>query len=408
MPDQTFLDWPFFDDAHRELAAGLQRWAAVHVEDDESDVDQACRALVTSLGRAGWLRACVPAQYGGLRQNIDVRSVCLARDTLARASGLADFAFAMQGLGGGPIALFGTDELKARYLPEIARGERIAAFALSEPDSGSDVASLRMTARRQPDDSYVLDGTKTWISNAGLADQYVVFARTADAGARGLSAFVVPADAPGLRVSERIRVSAPHPLGTLQFAGCRVPSDCRLGQEGDGFRIAMATLDVFRSTVGAAALGFARRALDEALARASSRLVFGRPLVEQQLVQSKLANMAVEIDASALLVYRAAWTRDCRASRVTREAAMAKWFATEAAQRVVDQAVQLFGALGVVVGTPVERLYREVRALRIYEGTSEIQQLIIAGQLTRPSPEVPAGQSNDTAAADVRRSPTPG
>ncbi|MBV9171732.1 MAG: acyl-CoA dehydrogenase family protein [Chloroflexi bacterium] len=388
MPDRSFLQWPFFADTHREFAAALDQWLGEHSEPsehDESDLDGSCRRLVKSLGAAGWLRACVPAEYGGRGERIDVRTLCLARETLARASGLADFVFAMQGLGGGPITLFGNNDLKARYLPEIARGERIAAFALSEPESGSDVASVRTTARRQPDGSYVLDGIKTWISNAGLADHYVVFARTAETGSRGLSAFVVPADAPGLTVTERIQVSAPHPLGTLRFSECRVPADHRLGEEGDGFKIAMGTLDVFRSTVGAAALGFARRALDEAVARANSRVAFGRPLAEFQLVQSKLASMATDIDASALLVYRAAWTRDCVADRVTREAAMAKWFATEAAQRVVDQSVQLFGALGLVVGTPVERLYREVRALRIYEGTSEIQQLIIAGQITRPS-----------------------
>jgi acyl-CoA dehydrogenase len=310
-----------------------------------------------------------------------VRSLCLARETLARASGLADFVFAMQGLGGGPISLFGTASLQQRYLPGIASGERIAAIAISEPEAGSDVGALGTTARLQADGSYVLDGIKTWISNAGLADHYVVFARTSDDGSRGLSAFVVPADAPGLAVSQRIQVSAPHPLGTLRLEGCHVAADARLGQPGEGFKIAMATLDVFRSTVGAAALGLARRALDEALDHAERRVTFGRPLAEFQLTQAKLANMAAEVDASALLVYRAAWTRDCVAERVTREAAMAKLFATEAAQRVVDQAVQLFGAWGVVAGTPVERLYREVRALRIYEGTSEIQQLILAGQV---------------------------
>ena len=388
MPDRTFLhlQWPFFDDQHRRFAADVEAWAARELggeaEPGEQDLDATCRSLARRLGQAGLLRACVPASHGGLRPRLDVRSLCLARETLARASGLADFVFAMQGLGSGPISLFGTEALKQAYLPSIARGERIAAFAISEPEAGSDVGAVRTTARLGADGSaYVLDGQKTWISNAGLADQYVVFARTSDEASRGLSAFVVPADAPGLAVSQRIQVSAPHPLGTLTFDGCRVPADARLGQPGEGFKIAMATLDLFRSTVGAAALGFARRALDEALDHAERRVAFGRPLADFQLSQAKLATMAVDIDASALLVYRAAWARDCVAERVTREAAMAKLFATEAAQRVVDQAVQLFGALGVVAGTPVERLYREVRALRIYEGTSEIQQLIVAGQV---------------------------
>jgi acyl-CoA dehydrogenase len=288
----------------------------------------------------------------------------------------------MQGLGSGPITLFASPELKAEYLPGVRDGARVAAFALSEPNAGSDVAAIATTARVDGSD-YVLDGTKTWISNAGLANFYVVFARTGEpgSGAKGLSALVVDADTPGLAVSEKQRVIAPHPLGTLRFEGCRVPSSHLLGRPGEGFKIAMATLDVFRSTVGAAALGFARRALDEAVARTRSRSAFGQPLAEFQLVQQRLADMAVEIDASALLVYRAAWTKDRAADRVTREAAMAKLFATEAAQRVVDSAVQLFGGLGVVSGVPVERLYREVRALRIYEGTTDIQKLIIAGQV---------------------------
>ncbi len=384
MSDRTFLDWPFFDKAHRELAEGLEAWAARNVEalvaDEERDLDGACRSLVRALGEAGWLRHCVPAAYGGASDKLDVRSLCLARDTLARHDGLADFAFAMQGLGSASISLFGSEALKQKYLPDVAAGRRVAAFALSEPDVGSDVAAMSTTAR-EDGDSYVIDGTKTWISNGGLADQYVVFARTGGPGSRGLSAFVVDADAPGLSVAERIQVIAPHPLATLRFDGCRVSASQRLVQAGDGFKVAMATLDLFRSTVGAAALGFARRALDEAAARSKKRVAFGQPIGEFQLVQAKLADMAVAVDASALLVYRAAWTRDCVANRVTREASMAKLFATEAAQQVVDSAVQLFGGLGVVSGVAVERLYREVRALRIYEGTSEIQKLVIARQV---------------------------
>jgi acyl-CoA dehydrogenase len=383
VPDQTFLGWPFFEGRHRQLATDLEAWARTTLADphaDDTDVDAACQRIVGALGEAGWLRLALPAAYGGAHDTLDVRSLCLVRETLARHSGLADFAFAMQGLGAGPITLFGSEDLKQRYLPGVARGERIAAFALSEPEAGSDVAAVATTARRDGS-NYVLDGTKTWISNGGIADQYVVFARTGEAGARGLSAFVVEADAPGLRVAERIQVNAPHPLATLAFDGCRVPASQRLGGEGEGFKVAMATLDVFRATVGAAALGFARRALDEATAWSRERRAFGQPLAEFQLVQAKLAEMAVEVDAAALLVYRAAWVKDGGAARVTREAAMAKLYATEAAQRVVDAAVQLLGARGVVWNAPVERLYREVRALRIYEGTSEIQKLVIARQV---------------------------
>jgi acyl-CoA dehydrogenase len=391
MPDRSFLAWPFFDEAHRALAARLEAWTAAEIaphEHDERDVDALSRRFVAMLGDGGWLRYCVPQGYGGQLAKLDVRSLCLIRETLARTSGLADFAFAMQGLGTGPITLFGTPEIKAAYLPKVAQGRQIGAFALSEPEGGSDVAGLRMTARRDGND-FLLDGRKTWISNAGIADHYVVFARTGEApGAKGLSAFVVDAGTPGLRVAERIEVIAPHPLGTLAFEGCRVPASHLLGRPGDGFKIALATLDVFRSTVGAAALGFARRALDEAVARAGSREIFGERLGSFQATQMRIADMATEIDAAALLVYRAAWTKDCVAERVTREAAMAKLYATEAAQRVIDGAVQLWGALGVTRGAPVERLYREIRALRIYEGTSEIQKLVIAGQvLTAPGAE---------------------
>ena len=387
MPDRTFLAWPFFEARHRDFAAGLEEWAravvAPHASEEERDVDGTCRTLVRLLGEAGWLRACVPAAHGGLEERLDTRMLCLAREILARHSGLADFAFAMQGLGSGSISLFGTPELKQAYLPKVAAGRQIGAFALSEPEAGSDVAALKTSARRDGN-HFVLDGRKTWISNAGIADHYVVLARTGEApGAKGLSAFVVDAATPGLRVAERIEVIAPHPLGTLAFENCRVPASHLLGNPGDGFKIAMATLDVFRATVGAAALGFARRALDEALARVSERQAFGKRLAEFQATQVRIADMATEIDAAALLVYRAAWTKDCVAERVTREAAMAKMAATEGAQQVIDAAVQMFGGLGVVSGQAVERLYREIRALRIYEGATEVQQLIIARELLK-------------------------
>jgi len=386
MPDRSFLSWPFFDDHHRRLAEDLDAWAAATVPDlahaAERDLDGACRALVRALGDAGWLRYAVPASHGGVHERLDVRTLCLVRETLARHAGLADFAFAMQGLGTGPITLFGTGAQKDAYLPRVGRGDSIAAFALSEPEAGSDVAATATTARRDGD-GWVLDGAKTWISNGGIADHYVVFARTGEApGARGLSAFIVDADSPGLGVAARIDVTAPHPLATLRFDGCRVPADRLLGQPGEGFKIAMATLDVFRSTVGGAALGFARRALDEAVRHAGSRRLFGAPLGDLQMTQAKLADMATEVDAAALLVYRAAWTKDSGAPRVTREAAMAKLYATEAAQRVIDAAVQIFGGLGVTRGQIVETLYREIRPLRIYEGASEVQKIVIARQLS--------------------------
>lgn len=383
MADRSFLDWPFFGDAHRALAAELDAWAEAEIaprEHEEDDVDTLSRNFVELLGRGGWLEYCVPAAHGGRTEGLDVRSLCLARETLARRSGLADFAFAMQGLGSASISLFGGDELQTRYLRQVGTGARIAAFALSEPEAGSDVGALRTTAARDGN-HFVLNGCKTWISNAGLAHQYVVFARTGEApGVKGLSAFVVDADAPGLSVSERIHVIAPHPLGSLAFEDCRVPAGQLLGEPGEGFKVAMATLDIFRATVGAAALGFARRALDEALARAGAREAFGQKLAEMQLIQAKLGEMALKVDAAALLVYRAAWTKDVLGQRVSREASMAKLYATEAAQEVIDEAVQIFGGLGVVSGMPVERLYREIRALRIYEGTSEIQKLVIANQ----------------------------
>jgi acyl-CoA dehydrogenase len=386
MPDLSFLSWPFFDARHGAFADGLRAWAEREVEPlvDHHDVDGSCRRLVAALGRGGWLRAAVPEAYGGLYPTFDVRTLCLARETLAYHAGLADFAFAMQGLGSGPITLFGSEEVKQRYLPAVAAGDAIAAFALSEPEAGSDVAALATTATPDGPAHVRLDGAKTWISNGGIADFYVVFARTGEApGARGLSAFVVDAQTPGLTVTERIEVIAPHPLATLEFEGCRVPLGNRIGAPGDGFKVAMATLDVFRSTVGAAALGLARRALDEALGRARARTLFGAPLGDLQMTQGALADMATAVDASALLVYRAAWTKDQGAPRITREAAMAKLHATEAAQGVIDKAVQIFGGLGVTRGVKVEELYREIRALRIYEGATEVQKVVIARDLMK-------------------------
>jgi acyl-CoA dehydrogenase len=384
--DSSFLSWPFFEDRHRRFAGELEAWASHAIQGlvDHEDVDESCRRLVRTLGQAGWLRAAVPLAYGGLYPGFDVRTLCLARETLAYQDGLADFAFAMQGLGTGPITLFGSEEAKRRYLPPVARGETIAAFALSEPEAGSDVAAMSTTAVPDGPDHVRIDGTKTWISNGGIADHYVVFARSGEApGARGLSAYVVEAGTPGLTTEERIEVIAPHPLATLRFDGCRIPLANRIGGPGEGFKVAMATLDVFRSTVGAAALGLARRALDEALRHASCRRLFGAPLSDLQLTQGALADMATQVDTAALLVYRAAWTKDGGAARVTREAAMAKMHATEAAQAVIDRAVQIFGGLGVTKGVKVEELYREIRALRIYEGATEVQKIVIARELVR-------------------------
>lgn len=388
MSDKAYLEWPFLGPEHRALEKALDAWVvgADISAGRGSGVDEECRALVRRLGDAGWLRHAVGGTaYGGIADSLDVRTLCLIRETLARHDGLADFAFAMQGLGSGAISLFGSAVQKEAWLPRVARGEAIPAFALSEPQAGSDVAALACAAVRDGND-YVLDGEKTWISNGGIADFYVVFARTGEApGARGISALLVDAEAPGLAIAQRIDVMAPHPLARLRFDGCRIPASCLIGEPGEGFRIAMATLDVFRTSVAAAALGFARRALDEALARARSRTMFGQALADFQLTQAKLAQMATGIDAAALLTYRAAWLRD-RGEKVTKEAAMAKMVATETAQQVVDAAVQMFGAQGVVNGEMVERLYREVRALRIYEGATEVQQLIVARELLRPHP----------------------
>lgn len=383
MADTSYLDWPFLDEEHRELAAALDEWCRAEIAPiphDESDVDNACRLLLLRLAAGGWLRYAVPAAYGGVHPQLDVRSLCVIRETLARYSGLADFVFAMQGLGSGAITLFGTEAQKAGYLPAVGAGEKIAAFALTEPASGSDVARME-TSAQETDGGYAIRGGKTFISNGGIADFYVVFARTGEApGARGVSAFIVDADAPGLTVADRIQVIAPHPLATLRFDNARVGGEALLGERGRGFAQAMATLDVFRTTVGAAALGFARRALDEATGRIVSRKLGEGALSDSPLVQALLADMVLDVDTAALLIYRAAWLRDVRKTRNTREAALAKLHATEGAQRVIDQAVQLFGGQGVVHGEAVETLYREIRALRIYEGASEVQKLVIARQ----------------------------
>jgi acyl-CoA dehydrogenase len=382
MADIRYLDWPFFEERHRRLARELDAWAAAHVPHEHGrDVDAECRALVRSLGVAGWLKNAVAGAHG-TAPAIDTRAICLIRETLARHSGLADFAFAMQGLGSGAISLQGTPAQQERYLSRIARGEAIAAFALSEPEAGSDVGAMQCSGRIDGD-HVVIDGEKTWISNGGIADFYVVFVRTGEAaGARGISAFIVDAGTPGFEIAKRIDVIAPHPLAQLRFTNCRVPLAQRIGAPGEGFKVAMRTLDVFRTSVAAAALGFARRALDEALHRATTRKMFNQVLSDFQLTQAKLAQMATTIDSSALLVYRAAWLRD-QGQAITREAAMAKLAATEGAQQVIDAAVQIFGGLGVVSEQPVERLYREIRSLRIYEGASEVQQLIIARELLK-------------------------
>ena len=379
MADKTFLNWPFFEDHHRALAAQLEDWATDKLASvDHSDTDTACRHLVTQLGQAGILNhsATDPADP----RSLDVRSLCLIRETLARHDGLADFAFAMQGLGTGAISLFGSDTQKFEWLSRTRTGEAISAFALTEPQSGSDVANSTMTATEDGND-FVLNGEKTWISNGGIADVYTLFARTGEApGARGLSAFILPNGLPGFEIVERLETIAPHPLATLRFTDCRIPKSALLGERGDGFKIAMSVLDVFRSTVAAAALGFARRALDEALNRVSTRQVMGTQLFDLQMVQGHIADMALDVDAAALLVYRAAWTKDSGAPRVTREAAMAKLFATDQAQQIIDKAVQLHGGDGVKSNEPVERLYREIRALRIYEGASDVQRVVIARQ----------------------------
>jgi acyl-CoA dehydrogenase len=379
------ITWPFFEPQHRDYTTRLSAWVKdtlhtlPHDTATNTGLDIACRARVKALGEAGFLKACVPAAYGGLLEALDVRTLCLSREILGWHDGLADFCFAMQGLGTGSISLFGSEELKHRYLPPVAAGNAIAAFALSEKETGSDVAAMSTLAVPDGNDHVRISGEKTWISNGGIADHYVVFARTGEApGAKGLSAFVVDADAAGFSVTERIDVIAPHPLATLSLDAVRVPVTSRLGKPGEGFKVAMATLDIFRSTVGAAALGFARRAQHEALLRASTRQLFGAPMADLPLAQASIAESEAEIDAAALLVYRAAWLKDSGAPRITREAAMAKMVATENAQRVIDRSLQLFGGLGVTKGIKVEELYREIRALRIYEGATDVQKIVIA------------------------------
>jgi len=382
MPDRSFLDWPFFTDPHRQLADKISNWARQSINSAPPiNADQKCRDLVRALGNKEWLRHLVPAAYGGISESVDVRTLCLIRETLAYHSGLAEFVFAMQGLSSGPIALFGSDELKKQYLSKIASGDIIGAFAISEAGAGSDLRAMQASARCEGD-AYVVNGAKTWISNAGLADFYVTFCKFPEKGDKSFLALAIPADFAGISI-DRLEVVAPHPIGTIRFHNCRVPRSACVGEEGDGLKIALATLDIFRSTVGAAALGFARRALDEALAFAKDRRVFGHLLSDFQITQAKLAEMALAIDASALLVYRAAWTRDVLKQQVTREAAMAKLHATESAQRIIDEAVQILGGRGVLAGSITEQLYREIRALRIYEGTSEIQKLVIAKQVLK-------------------------
>ena len=389
MNSASHLAWPFFDEAHRVFKTQLQEWtskqfADQHSHDESRDaIDRECVSLVKALGQGGWLKPAIAGKaHGGASEVMDTRTICLLREELAWHHGLADFAFAMQGLGSGAISLKGTPEQQAAYLPRVAKGEALAAFALSEPDAGSDVAAMQCSALATAD-GYRLNGLKTWISNGGIADFYVVFARTGEApGARGISAFIVDADSPGLEIAERIDVVAPHPLATLNFNNVLVPHAKRIGAAGEGFKVAMATLDVFRTSVAAASLGFARRALDESIAWAKQRKMFGGTLADFQITQSKLAQMATLLDAATLLTYRAAWLRD-QGQRITQEAAMAKMTATENAQQIIDMAVQMHGGMGVKKGCIVESLYREIRALRIYEGATEVQQLIIGRDLLK-------------------------
>lgn len=396
--DSSYLEWPFFEPEHRLLQAKLDAWARQNIAQTHGqNVDQVCRDLVGQLAAGGWLNhAIAGTAYGATENQIDTRALCLIRETLARHAGLADFAFAMQGLGAGAISLFGSAQQKQRYLPAVAQGKAIAAFALSEPDAGSDVGALQCAAElleTSDGTHYLLNGEKTWISNGGIADFYLLFARTGEApGARGISAFILDATTPGLEIAERIQLMAPHPLARLRLTNCRIPVSQRIGEAGQGFKVAMATLDVFRTSVAAAALGFARRALAEALQRATNRKMFGQTLADFQLTQAKLAQMATAIDSAALLTYRAAWQRD-QGKKVTKEAAMAKLVATENAQQVIDTALQMFGGMGVMSEVPVERLYREIRALRIYEGASEVQQLIIAREMLKDYAAIAAAVS---------------
>lgn len=380
---EQYLQWPFFDSSHRELVAELDQWCRANLtkagqSGHDREVRSRCRDLVRDMADGGWFRYLVTREYGGIHERVDLRSVCLIREVLASYSGLSDFVFAMQGLGSCAILLHGTDEQKYAYLPDVVAGNKIAAFAMTEISSGSDVAAMQ-TRAESTGEGYVINGTKTFISNGGIADYYIVFARTGEApGAKGLSALIVDADSSGLDDSEEIHTMAPHPLSVLRFNQCHVPSEALIGESGSGFRYGMAVLDMFRATVASAALGFSRRALHEATGRALSRELFGATLASHPVTQSRLAEMAVDVDASALLIYRAAWEFDALGTSTTRSSSMAKLFSTERAQRVVDKAVQMFGGMGVVSGVVVEELYREVRALRIYEGASEVQKLVIA------------------------------
>ncbi len=374
---------PFFDPAHQALAEQLVAWVPTQ-QIDESDDRAACRQWVRQLGDAGWLRYCVPQAFGGALAQLDSRALVILRETLAFHSPLADFAFAMQGLGSGAITLAGTRSQQETYLQAVARGDKIAAFALSEPEAGSDVAAMT-TSAAVDGETVVLDGVKTWISNGGIADYYCVFAKTDMArGTRGITAFIVDADNPGLDDSEHLQVMAPHPLATVRLQACRIPASAQLGERDGGFKLAMQTLDIFRASVAGAALGMARRALHEAVRHAQGRSMFGQRLADFQLTQARLGDMAALVDAAALLTYRAAWLRDRvgtataqQAQAYTAQAAMAKMVATENAQKVIDMALQMHGGCGVLVGSKVESLYRDIRALRIYEGATEVQQLII-------------------------------
>jgi acyl-CoA dehydrogenase len=375
---------PFLDQNHSSLHARVRQWVEKNIFSggvENQDLDKEARRLVRQLGNQGFLAYIVPKEFGGAREKVQARDLCIVREELARGSALADAMFAMQALGSYPITLFGTGEQKNRYLPLVARGTAIAAFALTEPEAGSDISGLQTQAVRRGKE-YCLTGTKSFISNAGIADSYVVFASTApEKKNKGVSAFVVDANSPGLIVKERTRVISPHPIGVIAFEDCVIPENSLLGNDGDGLKIAFGTLDVLRCTVGAAALGFAQRAMEEAVDYAGKRRQFDRPLTEFQAIQFKLAKMATELEAARLLVYQAAWVHDSGAGDAKLKSSMAKLFATEAAQRIVDQALQIHGGMGVVVGSVVERLYRDVRALRIYEGTSEIQKIVIAREL---------------------------
>jgi acyl-CoA dehydrogenase len=377
---------PFLDQDHSSLRAGVRQWVEKNLFPsgaEERQIDDEARRLVRQLGDEGFLTYTVPQKFGGAREKVQARDLCILREEVARGSALADTMFAIQALGSYPITLCGTEEQKQSYLPPIAKGTAIAAFALTEPEAGSDVSRLQTRAVRRGKE-FCLTGTKRFISNAGIADHYVVFASTSpDTKGRGVSAFVVDAETPGLIVKERTQVISPHPIGVIAFDDCIIPERSLLGNEGEGLKIALGTLDVLRCTVAAAAVGLAQRALEEAIDYGRKRRQFDRPLTEFQGIQFKLAEMATELEAARLLVYQAAWAHDSGATDAKLKSSMAKLFATEAAQRIVDQALQIHGGMGVVVGSVVERLYRDVRALRIYEGTSEIQKLVIARELLK-------------------------